>query len=264
MEQNQELARIKAVIRGLSNKTVANGCTEQEAMLAFEKMSDLLRTYQLSMSDVELRQEKCKDGFYDTNMQRRDDLDRSAMALASFCGVKCWVSHVYNAGQFGKGSVKINAFGMDSDVDIFVYLLGVIHTTMKQEATSFKFSPAFYEATKTSGYSAKSSSKRALSSFKFGFINRINTRLLQMKREKDEAMAKMYEGKTGTSLVVLKNQIVEEEFSKLNMRFRKVQSAKRKINGQAYKAGGNAGDKVNLNRPIGCDTSKSIAGLIGR
>jgi hypothetical protein len=48
LSQIAELARVKARIKALTDKTVANGCTEAEAMSAAEMVGRLLERYALS------------------------------------------------------------------------------------------------------------------------------------------------------------------------------------------------------------------------
>lgn len=59
MNQTQELARVKARIKALTEKTVANGCTEAEAMSAVEMVGRLLERYALSMDEIEVRTARC-------------------------------------------------------------------------------------------------------------------------------------------------------------------------------------------------------------
>ncbi|RYJ03496.1 MAG: DUF2786 domain-containing protein, partial [Acetobacteraceae bacterium] len=59
MDQQTELAKVKARIRALAAKTVERGCSEAEAMAAAAKVGELLEVYGLSMSEVELREEAC-------------------------------------------------------------------------------------------------------------------------------------------------------------------------------------------------------------
>jgi Protein of unknown function (DUF2786) len=60
LNQTQELARIKARIKALTEKTVANGCTEAEAMSAAEMVGRLLERYALSMDEIS---ERCSHTF---------------------------------------------------------------------------------------------------------------------------------------------------------------------------------------------------------
>src|SRR5438132_6742441 len=47
--------RLKTRIQGLRAKTTDNGCTEAEALLAAAKVAELLDRYDLSLTDVEIR-----------------------------------------------------------------------------------------------------------------------------------------------------------------------------------------------------------------
>ena len=59
MTQTTELAQVKARIKALTDKTVANGCTEAEAMAAAEMVGRLLERYALSMDEIEVREARC-------------------------------------------------------------------------------------------------------------------------------------------------------------------------------------------------------------
>ncbi len=50
---------MKARIKALTDKTVANGCTEAEAMSAAEMVGRLLERYALSMDEIEVRSAMC-------------------------------------------------------------------------------------------------------------------------------------------------------------------------------------------------------------
>jgi hypothetical protein len=59
VSQANELMRIKARIKALTEKTVANGCTEAEAMSAADMVARLLERYALSMDKIEIRSSRC-------------------------------------------------------------------------------------------------------------------------------------------------------------------------------------------------------------
>jgi hypothetical protein len=46
-------------IKALTEKTVANGCTEAEAMSAAKMVGRLLERYALSMDEIEVREARC-------------------------------------------------------------------------------------------------------------------------------------------------------------------------------------------------------------
>ena len=55
MKPTNELTRVKARIKALTEKTVSNGCTEAEAMAAAEMVGRLLERYALSMEEIDVR-----------------------------------------------------------------------------------------------------------------------------------------------------------------------------------------------------------------
>ena len=54
---------IKKRIRALLNKTVKNGCTEAEAMIAAKKVAELMAKYSLDRSTVDIMQREYVTGF---------------------------------------------------------------------------------------------------------------------------------------------------------------------------------------------------------
>ncbi len=67
---------------------------------------------------------------------------------------------------------------------------------------------------------------------------------------------------TGTDLIVLKGKLIREEFNKGGIKLRSARSSGHSIrNLGAYAHGREAGDKVNLNRPLG-GSGNGNAGLI--
>src|SRR6187401_3437396 len=52
--------RLRTRIQGLRSKTTDNGCTEAEALLAAAKVAELLDRYDLSLTDIEIRDAACE------------------------------------------------------------------------------------------------------------------------------------------------------------------------------------------------------------
>ena len=65
------LGRLKTRIQGLRSKTTDNGCTEAEALLAAAKVAQLLDRYDLSLTDVEIRDARCERREYETYRKKR-------------------------------------------------------------------------------------------------------------------------------------------------------------------------------------------------
>lgn len=59
MSQNFELNKVKARIKALAEKTTEQGCSEAEAMAAAEKVGQLLEQFNLSMEEIDVREQKC-------------------------------------------------------------------------------------------------------------------------------------------------------------------------------------------------------------
>jgi hypothetical protein len=72
-----------------------------------------------------------------------------------------------------------------------------------------------------------------------------------VSRFQSEVRAAGYKIVGGSSLIVLKGQLVEAEYEKLNMKLRTIKGpAPRRTDNSAYEKGRVAGDKVNLARPL--------------
>jgi uncharacterized protein DUF2786 len=59
-------------LQSLQNKTLANGCTEQEALQAAEKVAELLDKYGLSVEQLKLdtAKDECNTGAFDLGSKR--------------------------------------------------------------------------------------------------------------------------------------------------------------------------------------------------
>ena len=84
------LGRLKTRIQGLRSKTTDNGCTEAEALLAAAKVAELLDRYDLSLTDVEIRDARCERREYETYRKKRIPLDDCVGAIANFCDCRVW------------------------------------------------------------------------------------------------------------------------------------------------------------------------------
>ena len=84
------LDKLKLRIQGLRAKTIDNGCTEGEALAAAAKVAELLDRYDLSLTDVELREAPCDRLEYETHRKKRIPLDDCIGAIADFCDCRVW------------------------------------------------------------------------------------------------------------------------------------------------------------------------------
>lgn len=268
MTQNNELEAVKRKIRALSEKTVKNGCTEQEVIFAAEKIGELLNTFNLTMSEVTLKQEKCVTDKFDTGSKHRGIAFNAMGGISRFCQTECWYSRPRKWREKDMNSgISLNFFGLESDVQMAIYLCRLISEAGNSALENFKNSEMYLSA-------PKGSRRNLTFSFYRGMGDRLYTRLCEMAREREEAEKKAAEFHaehnkdrmidandgakaefskmtTGTKLMCLeKVKFVENEFKKhgVKLSFRKLSSRANNFN--AHIAGRKAGDNVNLQRPL--------------
>jgi Protein of unknown function (DUF2786) len=89
--------RLKTRIQGLRSKTTDNGCTEAEALLAAAKVAEFFDRYDLSLTDVEIRNAQCKQRDYETRRKKRIPLDDCIGEIAIFCDCRVSVRRASQA-----------------------------------------------------------------------------------------------------------------------------------------------------------------------
>lgn len=247
MSQNNELNRVKRIIRELSNKTIENGCTENEAYLAMSKVGELLSQFNLTMDEVSLSEEVCVHVEIDTGRKSRGPMDGIGSVIAKYTHTKVWLS---GGGKYSRSNKMLNYFGLESDVTMAVYLYNLIVKAAETEVTNFKKTDEYINVYVSYHSDLKGSRQVATRSFLDGFNHRISSRLHEMQQ--NEANRMRERSTTGTSLVLLKDVMVEDAF-KDQMGIKLVSHtsySRRKYNGSAFASGQNAGARVSLNRPV--------------
>jgi hypothetical protein len=232
LAQNEELDRVKARIRALTERTVARGCTEAEAMAAAAMVGRLLERYALTMQEVDVREEPCVQVEVPLGGVRRRPIDICVPAIARFCDCKVWLAR-------SEARAAYVFFGFVTDTTLAAYLFAVIDRAIRSDLLGFRQdSPAL----------AGVALRRASVSFQHGMAARIAERLETMHAEREASVAA--NRAAGTALMVIRHQIVEEAFRTSKIRLQSLPGLTLRRNG-AYRAGRLAGDKVNLRRPVG-------------
>lgn len=223
------LDKLRTRIQGLRAKTIDNGCTEGEALAAAAKVAELLDRYDLSLTDVEIREAPCERRAYETHRKKRIPLDDCIGAIAEFCDCRVW----REKNPAGEGSYVF--FGLRSDVEVAHYLTEVIDTAVRTELGRYKTSPEYLHFRHQERHMANAS-------FALGMVASIADKLMTMKAARDEV-----NHSTGRGLVVLKAAVVDTELEKLDLKLRTVQRASRMVSPMAYDAGGEAGASLAIN-----------------
>lgn len=245
-----EIEKIKTKINGLLSKTIGNGCTEQEALAAAQKAGELMDHYGLQLSDIEIREEKCKMRVIKTGAKKISALDYVTVTLAGFCDLK-----IYRSKAGYRGPIQYHVFGFEHDTEIFEYLFEVIKRAMDTSWEEYKNSDE-YKNSKIHGISIRSS-------FQHGFTGRVNYRLKQLKEERAAELKKRQES-NARSLVVLKHQVVNTEYNEYlrneGVRLRHNSYTPKIRSSSGFDAGSKAGEKVSFNR--GVSGGKATSGLL--
>jgi hypothetical protein len=236
VRQTDELSRVKARIKALTEKTIANGCTEAEAMAAAEMVGRLLERYALSMDAIEIRTDGC------------------VAAIARFCDCKVWLARAASPDpmqQKAAASASSNCyvfFGFETDTALATYLFAVIERAVKTETASFRQLNPRLRGVRL---------RRASASFQHGLVARVSDRLDAMHRARDATVRA--QRSTGTDLIVAKNRVVEEAFGEIDIRLVRMAATGRRMITTAFRAGWAAGDRINLNRPVTGDATRQLA-----
>lgn len=215
--------RAKRIIRELQNKTQENGCTEAEAMAAAAQIGELLAKYDMEIDEIGVREDtaKCEKN---TLFAADDAAGSIIVGLKHFCSLIAYTDSTQHT--------RYVIFGTPHDLEIAKYMYEMLMEACDRGWSDFM---------ETDGYSMK---KRL--SFRAGFANRVYSRLIKLKDERDFANRS-----TGTALIVLKNQLVTEEFRKqVGIKLVNYSRKGGAADPNAYYAGQDAGNRANLNAPI--------------
>lgn len=225
--------KLRARIQALRAKTIDNGCTEGEALAAAAKVSELLDRYELSLTDVEIRDTQCEERVYETRLKKRIPIDECIGAIAAFCDCRVWREK--NAA----GEARYVFYGLPADVEVAHYLTELIDGAVRTELGRYKVSVEYRRFRHQERHLANAS-------FALGMCASIADRLMAMKAERDGAIRS-----SGRGLVVLKAAVVDRELETLGLKLRTVEAGPgRFISPDAYDAGGVAGSDVPLSPAI--------------
>ena len=232
MSQTTELARVKARIKALAEKTVSNGCTEAEAMAAAEMVGRLLERYALSMEEINVREAHCVRVEVPIGGRQRRPIDGCVTSIAKFCDCKVWIARDAAVPSYV-------FFGFETDAELASYLYELINHAMRTELEAFRTAHPYLRATML-----RSASK----SFQQGLAARVADRLKDMHQARDATVAA--QRSTGTALMLVKHRVVDDAFRETEIRLVSTGGlTQARVNG-AFRHGMAAGDRVNLNRPI--------------
>jgi hypothetical protein len=243
MVQSSELERAKARIRALAEKTVRNGCTDAEAFSAAEMVGRLLDRYMLTMDEVQLRASTCIQSAVPMAGKRRGPIDGCVPAIARFCHCIVWVEDSEGAPPSPAPPYQLVKryvyFGLEADVQMATYLHTIVGQAIQSGTQDFRQSQSQLKGERL---------RLATRSFQHGLVTRLAERLDTLQ----EARGAEFRSATsqGTALVVAKQTMVADAFRETKIRLSARSAAKIVIDQGAFAAGEQAGNGINLKRPI--------------
>lgn len=225
-----QLDKLKTKLQALRAKTIANGCTEAEALSAAAKVAELLDRHDLSIGDLELRASVCVQLAVETRKKQRQPISACVPAIAEYCDCKVWRE------KDDKGRVRYVFFGLQPSIEVAQSLYEMIAAALQNAWETFAVSQRFIRY----GQDEKGS-------FLIGMAASIADKLCAMKAERDEASR----CGGGRDLVVVRHDVVDGEFAKLGLNFRQGGPSGKMVAPTAFDAGQDAGARLAINRRFG-------------
>lgn len=234
-DRSRLLARLKALLA----KTTENGCTEGEAMAAAEKAAELMREYDLQLTDDQVQ----GDRYGARRRPLNGHIDMAFDHEVRWCGraVGAFFDCRYWCESGPRERTMLAFYGSEHDSDAAHNMIDLLRYVMECEFVA-------YLATKPSGNTYRAVRK----SFMAGMASRICERLHEMRRVRSEHVRRASQSQA--LVVVTKTQVVTERYgaylkAKGWVIKRKTSGAGRE--GAAYGAGQAAGSRVNFGNNVG-------------
>ncbi|MBV8613061.1 MAG: DUF2786 domain-containing protein [Acetobacteraceae bacterium] len=223
--KDAELDRLIGRIQALRAKTVEQGCTEQEALAAAEKVAELLDRYGLSLSELDLKRQACEGAAVETQRRRTGPVDDCVPTVAAFFDCRVW------AETSASGTLRHVFFGLPADVAAARYLYDLVERAFETETARFRAGPDYAEA--------PTRLRRTLTnSFQIGLGRGVTAKLHSLREAREAALR----ASSGRDLVVAKADVVEEELAKLGLHLRaRSRTGGRRVLRDAFEAGHEAG-----------------------
>jgi hypothetical protein len=230
MNKQDILKKLKA----FSQRTVENGCTEAEAMVAAKAMQSLQNKYNCTLTELDITLTEYVTEDFSLGNRRKHPVVEALYGVQKFTETK----FVYCGSN-------LEIFGPQHKVDNAVYLITLLMSAMELEFLRYKMTPEYDE--QKFYYHGRS----IRSSFMNGMGRRLNFRLKEMhkaNRNDPEVIRPVSAG--GTSLVIVADTALAEAHKKKYPRLGTLQRSTTTRSAGAANAGRSAANRVGLNRGV--------------
>ena len=232
--------RAKIISRVKKLLAMANDVgSPEEAVIAARRARSMMDKYDISQYEIEQFRDKSKFG------EVRNDkvykytpkwMALLAVDVAHWNDAQCRTEHDYSDWTYGQAPKKVIKFqGLEADAIMAMVMFEYLRDTI-------------IRLSKEQGYG---SDAKKLTSFKMGAACEVIERIRELVAARKAEMARG----TGTSLMVVKSQLVEKEFGV--QKFRQVSPVV--SDSEAALAGALEGAKINLHSQIGTEPQKVIS-----
>lgn len=227
---------------------LGTSCNQKEAELALARAGKLMEEWGLTISDIELNDQKIVHEIIDTGSLKKPALGGLPSALGEWLGVKIWIGL---PNRRWKITAKVNILGYSEDVEMFKFFWEMLNNTFEREWRNFQQTPEYRNAQAIEGHGRK-----VRTSFQSGFVNTLYWKLSEMADD-----ARQFKTSTGTELIPLKMANVEEFFeNEMGLTLTRGRAGRARA-GAGYANGASAGSRVGFNTPVsGGSETKLITG----
>ena len=226
-----DIKRIIGIIEKLQEKTVDNGCTEAEALIAAAKVFELLSKYNLNLTDADFSKDKASCvymTFDNPNPKNRHAVTYCIVAIAELC----------NCVEFyNKPSNKFHFFGFPHDAKYAVFLMGFAYQYIESAVKKYKLTPAYVDR-KVHGRKLVIRYSHGVA---VGLSNKITSLMEKMKEE---------ETSDCTQLVLRKKDKVDMEFKEVHTNKLIKGKSRNFVLDDAFSSGYEKGLNAEINKPI--------------
>ncbi len=211
-------------VRAIMSKTIDNGCTEAEAMLALQMAEKLIEEHEISDEDLKLEGEKAIIEI--SNMKDPQNVRWK---------ICYWISKFTETYTYGHNK-SVKFAGLKSDVDFAIWLTEALTNFVHAQLKNYMWS---------NGYQKLRGAQRngVINSFVIGCCSRINAKMKQMVDERKVTT-------NSNALVITKQSLIGEAIKDLKISPSDNRGRKNKIYGDVYMAGQSAGNNASFGRPI--------------
>lgn len=217
-------------IRALRRKAEDQASTEAEVMEAIAIAEKLMEKHQITEAQLVriVATEGMRQGDHANKLKTRHPINKYCITvIAAFCEVKGW---------WDPNGMQAKFFGFEADVEMAEYLIDMIRACMERTWKFYlKDNPIPTRSRHTEYWS-----------FHLGFSNRIRIRMNEIIEARTPVVMS-----SGTDLIVKKMEVVEVGFkTELGFALKMGRKSNVRLQSGAYGQGQDAGDNVNLNRPV--------------